>query len=256
MGKIIAIAIPTGGGGKTTTALNLAASLSELGKRTLLIDTDPSCACSASLGFTSKNTKVGIFEVFNYSSSIPQVVQKTSLDLLEMVPSNIFNPHMEERYLKLSENRTILKNALRNVTVRYDYIIIDCPPMMKPVTTNALIASDSILVPVTARPYSINAIDRLMMQIVWMREVANKKVGLEGIVLTMHQKHSKVSEHIWQEMRTRYAPNILNTVIPYSTHLMEAPFQGKPAILLYPQSKGVQAYLHLARELIAKNEPP
>lgn len=255
MGKIIAVAIPKGGVGKTTTAVNLAASLAVFEKRTLLIDTDPFGACSLSLGFTKEKITGGLFEVFNFTHSMSQVIHRTEIAFLDFIPSNVNTAQMEERYMKLAENRTILKNSLRSVVPHYDYIILDCPPFLRGLTTNALTCANSTLVPLKSGHFSLDAIDKLVKYIDWIREVANRDLALEGIALTMHEPNTKVSDITERELHLRFRKHMLRTVIPKNTQLVEAGFYGKPAILFNANSKGTLAYLALAREIIENNEP-
>ncbi len=255
MSKCIAIAVPKGGVGKTTTAVNLGATFAALEKRTLLIDTDPFGACSLSLGFTPEKTKGGLFQVFNFTHSLIQVVHRTELPLLDFVPSNIHSPQMEERFMRLAENRTLLKNALRGVAPHYDYVILDCPPFLRGLTTNALTCADSVLVPVKSGHFSLDAIDKLLRYLVWIRGAANKTLELEGILLTMYEPNTKVTDITERELHVRFRRYLLNTTIPKNTQLAEASFYGKPALLFNANSKGTLAYLQLAREIIARNLP-
>ena len=160
MTKIITIAIPKGGVGKTTTAVNLAASFAVLEKRVLLIDTDPFGACSMSLGFTPEKTKGGIYEVFNFMHSVQQVIHRTDLAFLDFIPTNITSPQAEERMMRLAENRTLLKNILRTIAPHYDYVIIDTPPFLRGLTTNALTCADSVLIPIRSGHFSLEGIDK------------------------------------------------------------------------------------------------
>jgi len=253
MGKIVAIAIPKGGVGKTTTAVNLAASLAVFEKRTLLIDTDPFGACSLSLGFTKERTVGGLFEVFNFTHSMSQVIHRTEIAFLDFIPSNVHTAQMEERYMKLAENRTILKNSLRMIVPHYDYIILDCPPFLRGLTTNALTCADSVLIPLKSGHFSLDAIDKLVKYIDWIREVANRPLALEGVVQTMYEPNTKVTDITERELQLHFRKHLLKTVIPKNTQLVEASFYGKPAVLFNANSKGTLAYLQLAREILDRN---
>ena len=255
MGKIIAIAIPKGGVGKTTTAVNLAASLAVFEQRTLLIDTDPFGACSLSLGFTKERINGGLFEVFNFTHSMAQVIHRTEIAFLDFIPSNVHTAQMEERYMKLAENRTILKNSLRSIAPHYDYIILDCPPFLRGLTTNALTCANSVLVPLKSGHFSLDAIDRLVKYVDWIREVANRELELEGVVQTMYEANTKVTDITERELQLHFRKYMLKSFIPKNTQLVESSFYGKPAVLFNANSKGTLAYLSLAREIIEKNKP-
>ncbi len=253
MAKVIAVAIPKGGVGKTTTAVNLAATLAVFEQRTLLVDTDPSGACSLSLGFTPEKTNGGLYEVFNFTHSISQVIHRTELAFLDFVPTNIRSTQMEERFLKLSENRTILRNSLRGVLPHYDYIILDCPPFLRGLTTNALTAAESVLIPIKSGHFSLDATEKLIRYIDWVREVANRELQIEGILQTMYEPKTKVTDITDRELQLRFRKYLLKAVIPKNTHLIEAAFYGKPAILFNATSKGTIGYVDLAKELLMRH---
>ena len=255
MAKVITIAIPKGGVGKTTTAVNLSASLAVLEKRVLLIDADPFGACSMSLGFTPEKTKGGLYEVFNFIHSMSQVIHRTELAFLDFVPANVPTTQAEERIMRLSENRTLLKNILRSIAPHYDYIIIDTPPFLRGLTTNALTCADSVLVPIKSGHFSLEGIDKLFKYFEWVREAANRSLAVEGILQTMYEPHLKVTEITDRELQIRYRKHVLRTIIPKNTHLTEASFYGKPSILFNATSKGTLAYLELAREVIERSQP-
>jgi chromosome partitioning protein len=252
--KIITIAIPKGGVGKTTTAVNLAASFALLEKRVLLIDTDPFGACSMSLGFTPEKTKGGLYEVFNFMRSMAQVIHRTEIAFLDFVPTNITSTQAEERMMRIAENRTLLKNILRTIAPHYDYVIIDTPPFLRGLTTNALTCADSVLVPIRSGHFSLEGIDKLFKYFEWIREAANKNLQIEGILQTMYEPHTKVTEITDRELQLRYRKHLIKTIIPKNTHLTESSFYGKPAVLFNAASKGTLAYLELARELISRHE--
>jgi chromosome partitioning protein len=254
MPKIITIAIPKGGVGKTTTAVNLAASLAVYEKRVLLIDTDPFGACSMSLGFTPEKTKGGLYEVFNFMHSMAQVIHRTELAFLDFIPTNIRTNQTEERIMRLAENRTLLKNIIRPVVPHYDYIIIDTPPFMRGLATNALTCADSVLIPIKSGHFSLEGIDKLFKYFEWIQEAANKELQIEGILQTMYEPHTKVTEITDRELQLRFRKYLLKTIIPKNTHLTEASFYGKPSILFNATSKGSLAYMELARELIERHK--
>jgi chromosome partitioning protein len=254
LAKIITIAIPKGGVGKTTTAVNLSASLAVLNKRVLLIDTDPFGACSLSLGFTPEKIKGGLYEVFNFIHSMAQVIHRTDLAFLDFVPANVSSMQAEERIARLSENRTLLKNVLRTVASHYDYVIIDTPPSLRGITTNALTCADSVLIPMKSGHFSLEGVDKLFKYFEWIHETSNKTLQIEGILQTMYEPHTKVTEITDHELQLRFRKYLMKTIIPKNTHLTEASFYGKPALLFNAASKGTLAYLELARELIERHK--
>ncbi len=154
--------------------------------------------------------------------------------------------------MKLADNRSILRNALRGVAREYAYVILDCPPFLRGLTTNALTAADSVLLPVKSGHFSLDAVDKLFKYVEWMREVANKSLQIEGILLTMHEPNTKVTDITVRELRAKYRQHMLGTLIPKNTLLSEASFYGKPAVLYNVNSRGAAAYLALAREIIAR----
>jgi chromosome partitioning protein len=252
MARIIAVALPKGGVGKTTTAVNLAASLAVAEQRTLLIDMDSFGASGLSLGFTEGKIRTGLFEVFNFITGLPSAIHRTELAFLDFVPSNVQSLQAEERLMRLADNRSILKNALRGAAQQYDYVILDCPPVLRGLSTNALTAADSVLVPVKSGHFSLDAVDKLMKYVDWMREVANKSLEIEGILLTMHEPNTRVTDITMRQLQAKHHKHMLQTIIPKNTVLGEASFYGKPAILYDVNSRGSVAYLALAREIIAR----
>jgi chromosome partitioning protein len=253
MSKIIAVALPKGGVGKTTTAVNLAASLAVAEQRTLLIDMDSFGASGLSLGFTNGNIKAGVYEVFNFVTGLSTAIHKTELSYLDFVPSNVQSLQMEERLMRVADNRSILRNALRGVAREYDYVLLDCPPFLRGLSTNALTAADSVLIPVKSGHFSLDAVDKLFKFLEWVREVANKSIEVEGILITMHEPNTKVTDITLRELQAKYRQYMFRTLIPKNTILSEASFYGKPAILYSVNSRGSAAYLALAKEIIARN---
>lgn len=254
MAKVVCIAIPKGGVGKTTTAVNLAASLAVLEKRVLLIDTDPFGACALALGFTQEKIKGGLYEVYNFIYSLSQVIHRTDLPFLDFIPVNVRSIQMEERLLRLSENKTLLRNILQSITPYYDYIIIDTPPVLKGLTTAALLCANSVLIPIRSGYFSLEGIEKLLRYIEWVRDTYNKGLVVEGILQTMYEPHTKTTEIMDHELLQRFRRYLLQTVIPRSTHLNEATFYGKPGVLYNASSKGSAAYLNLARELLQRDQ--
>ncbi len=253
MSKIISVCIPKGGVGKTTTAVNLAASLAVAEKKTLLIDIDPFGASAIALGFTSDKINASLAEVFAFTHSLKSAIHRTDLEYLDFVPSNVYSINMHDKFLKYSENRLILKNAVREVENYYDYIILDCPPVLKGISTNALVASDSILIPIKSGHFSLEAVDRLFNYFEWIKEIANPNLEIEGIILTMYEKDSKVTKISERELKIKYSKYLLNTVIPNTSLLNESTFYGKPLCLFKIDSEGAIAYLNLASEILKNN---
>jgi chromosome partitioning protein len=252
--KIISICLPKGGVGKTTTAVNLAASLAVAEKRTLLIDADSFGASAMSLGFTPERVKAGIAEVFSFTHSLDHATHKTELEYLDFVPSNVNSIQRDERFTKIAENRVVLKNAIKGAAEKYEYIIIDCPPIMRGIVANALTASTSVLMPVRCGHFSLEAISKLFKYVEYIKEIANPVLYVEGIVLTMYESNTKVTEISERELKLRYNKYLYKTTIPRNHILTESTFYGKPAILYNVNANVSMAYLELAYELINKYE--
>lgn len=252
--KVISVCLPKGGVGKTTTAVNLAASLAVAEKKTLLIDTDPFGASAIWLGFTPEKIKAGISEVFSFTHSIEHAIHRTELDYMDFVPSNVNSIQRDDRLSKISENRVVLKNAIRGIMKQYEYIIIDCPPLMRGIVSNALTASNSVLLPVRCGHFALEAISKLFKYVDYLKEVANPAISIEGIVLTMYESSTKVTEIAERELKLRYSKYLFKTTIPRNQLLTESTFYGKPIILFNVNCNVSMAYLELAYEIINKYE--
>ncbi|MCU0344285.1 MAG: ParA family protein [Ignavibacterium sp.] len=254
MSKKIAIAVPKGGVGKTTTAVNLAAGLAIAEKKTLLIDFDPSGACSVSLGFENEKLKGDIFQVISFIKYIDSVIHKTDLQTLDFIPCSINSGEIEERISRLTRNIYLFENILNQYALgKYDYILIDCPPYLKGLTTVALTAADSVLIPIRAGQFSISALKKMYNHITWVRDNLNKRLSVEGILLTMFEPNTKAWSLTKRALFENFGGDILETVIPKSTTISEAEFYGKPTMLFDVKSSGSLAYLQLANELMNRN---
>lgn len=250
MGKIIAVAISKGGVGKTTTALNLAFAFAIKHKRTLLIDVDPSGACSSSLGFQPSIIKGDIFNVIGFSKSINQVIHKTDNSYLDIIPLNPLSYKDEERFSKLTINKYLLSNIIRPESFFYDFILIDCPPVLSGTTTAALVAADSVLMPIRADKFSLQAVKRMMDHILNIKRTANSKLSVEGILFTAYESNIKVTYKVKKELILKYPNYLLRTNIPKNVDITEANFQLKPVMDYNPSAKSSIAYLALAKEII------
>lgn len=254
MKKIIAVAVPKGGVGKTTTAVNLAASLAVTEKKILLIDFDPSGSCTGYMGFTPDVIKGDIFKVFSYAKSVKQVIHKTELANLDFIPSNVTTTEVEERLERLTRNTYLFNNILSMEELSlYEYIIIDCPHYIKGLTTIALAAANSIVIPVKAGKFSLTALKEMLKYIKSIRNTVNARLEIEGVLLTMFESNTKVQRMTNEELYKNFSEYIFKTVIPKNVAIAESEFFGKPTILFNAKAKGSLAYLNLAQEIIEKN---
>ena len=251
MKKIIAIAVPKGGVGKTTTAVNLAASLAVAEKKTLLVDFDPSGSCTVYMGFTPDMIKGDIFKVFSYAKSIVQVIHNTELPNLDFIPSNVTTTEVEERLERLTRNTYLFNNILSMEELSsYEYIIIDCPHYLKGLTTIALAAANSIVIPVKAGKFALSALKRMINHIELLKKTVNTKLKVEGILLTMYEANTKAQIMTNEEIYKNFDEHMFKTVIPKNIAITESEFFGKPSILFNAKAKGSLAYLNLAQEII------
>lgn len=254
MSKIIAIANQKGGVGKTTTSVNLAACVAAAGRRVLLIDADPQGNATSGLGLDKNATEHSVYDVFINEYGIDEVVQRTMLDTLWLVPSNIQLAGAEVELVTMMAREQVLKNALRPARDAYDYIFIDCPPSLGLLTLNALNAADTLLVPIQCEFYALEGLSQLMSTVRLVRKNLNPALDVEGVVLTMFDSRTNLSVQVVEEVRKFFRNKVYQTIIPRSVRLSEAPSFGLPVIRYAPRSSGAAAYTALANELLQREQ--
>lgn len=254
MGKVIAIANQKGGVGKTTTAVNLGASLAQAEKRVLLIDTDPQGNSTSGLGIVKENLNGSLYDIYNNTRNIKEITQKTGLDYLDIVPSNIDLIGAELELITKEGREAILKHAIEPVKTQYDFIFIDCPPSLSLLTLNALVAADSLLIPMQCEYYALEGISSLIKTLELVRETYNPSLNVEGILLTMFDGRTTLANQVADELKQHFGDKIFKTMIPRNITLAEAPSHGKPVILYDIRSKGAQSYLALAEEVMGNED--
>ncbi|MBS5794624.1 MAG: ParA family protein [Clostridiales bacterium] len=255
MSKIIAIANQKGGVGKTTTSINLAACLAEKGKRVLVIDSDPQGNTSSGLGVDKNELEYTFYDLLLDNSNFEQV--KIELDFFEklhILPSNIELSGAEIELVGKDDREYLLKNILDNINNEYDYILIDCPPSLNMLTVNALTASDTILVPLQCEYYALEGLSQLLYTINLVQQKLNPSLQIEGVVFTMYDARTNLSLQVVEEVKQHLGKNVYRSIIPRNVRLSEAPSHGKPINLYDPKSKGAEAYMLLAEEVIYNQE--
>ncbi len=253
MGKIIAIANQKGGVGKTTTAINLAASLAALEYKTLIVDADPQANSTSGLGFNPKEIENSIYECMVDGINARDVVIHTDLPFLDLLPSHIDLVGAEVEMINLKNREDKMKEALRDTKNDYQFIIIDCSPSLGLITINSLTAADSVIIPVQCEYFALEGLGKLLNTIKIIQSRLNMQLEIEGILLTMYDLRVRLSNQVVDEVNTHFQQMVFSTIIPRNIRLSESPSFGVPAISHDADSKGAVSYLNLAREILAKN---
>lgn len=254
MGKIIAIANQKGGVGKTTTSINLAASLATFEKKVLIIDADPQANASSGLGIDIKLSRCTIYECLINKADIRGAVNDTQIETLKIVSSHINLVGAEIEMLNLDNREKILREVLQPLKEDYDYIMIDCSPSLGLITVNALTAADSVIIPVQAEYFSLEGISKLLNTIKIIKSKLNPSLEIEGFLLTMYDSRLRQANQIYDEVKRHFQDLVFNTVIQRNVKLSEAPSYGIPTVLYDADSIGTKNYMSLAKELIEKNQ--
>ncbi|TVQ68058.1 MAG: ParA family protein [Balneolaceae bacterium] len=254
MGKVISVANQKGGVGKTTTAINLAASLAAIEHTTLLIDIDPQSNSTSGTGFEYKAIDHSIYQVLVEGYSAREAVKKSELPFLDIIPSHINLVGAEIEMVDRPQREKILRNAIEEIRDDYDFIIIDCPPSLGLLTINSLTASDSVLIPVQCEYFALEGLGQLLNTIKIVRQHLNTGLDIEGVVLTMYDTRTRLSNQVADEVRRYFDNRVFETVISRNVRLAEAPSFGKPVLLYDSVSIGSKNYLALAREIVIRNK--
>jgi len=254
MAKIIALANQKGGVGKTTTAINLAASLAVLEKKVLLVDADPQANATSGLGFDVKNVKTSIYECLIDETNPNDIILNSEIEGLDLIPSHIDLVGAEIEMLNMPNREKMLKNVLGRITIPYDYMLVDCSPSLGLITVNSLTAANSVLIPVQCEYFALEGLGKLLNTIKIIQGRLNQDLEIEGFVLTMYDARLRLSNQVVEEVRKHFQQMVFETIIQRNIKLSESPSFGKPVVMYDAESRGSINYLNLARELLQKND--
>jgi len=252
MGCVISVANQKGGVGKTTTAVNLSASLAAAERRCLIVDCDPQGNATTGLGVDRSSIKKGLYDLLIDGVPVQEVITSTMLTGLHIIGATLDLIGAEVEIASMEDKEFRLKKGLATLKKKYDYVFLDCPPSLGFLTVNALTTSDSILVPLQCEYYALEGLSQLLKTVRAVKRGLNPTLGLSGILLTMYDKRNILSQQVEDEVRNHFKGSVFDTVIPRNVRLSEAPSHGKPILLYDARSKGAQSYLALANELIRR----
>jgi len=253
MSKVIAIANQKGGVGKTTTAINLAASLAVLERKTLLIDADPQANATSGVGFDPKNIKTSIYECIVDDIEPKDIILSTATPYLDLIPAHIDLVGAEIEMINLPGREKMMRKVINKIRDEYDFIIIDCSPSLGLITVNALTAADSVIIPVQCEYFALEGLGKLLNTIKIVQSHLNNALDIEGILLTMYDKRLRLANQVVEEVRLHFKQMVFSTIIQRNTKLGEAPSFGETIIMHDASSRGATNYLNLAREILQKN---
>ncbi len=253
MCKIISVANQKGGVGKTTTSINLSAGLALSGKRVLLVDSDPQSNASSGLGVSLEEGQKGLYDLILENASRSEATHATGIENLKIIPSNVDLSGAEIELVQAEHREKKLKAALNGVQEEFDFVVIDCPPSLGLLTLNALAASHSVLIPMQSEYYSLQGLSHLLKTLKLVKQSLNPDIRVEGVLITMYDGRTLLAAQVKEQVEQYFSKYLLNTIIPRNVRLSEAPSHGLPVALYDKRSKGAEAYMELAREIISRS---